>query len=62
MSKIDTFEKMLADGNDNALLRYSLGNEYVQAGNNAKAIEHLATAVELYPLLALAIWGSKKRY
>lgn len=49
MSKVDTFEKMLADGNDNALLRYSLGNEYAQSGQSDKAIEHLARAVELNP-------------
>lgn len=49
MSKIDTFEKMLEDGNDNALLRYSLGNEYAQAGKHDKALEHLARAVELNP-------------
>lgn len=49
MSKIDTFEKMLAGGNDNALLRYSLGNEYVQAGDMDKAIAHLTKAVELNP-------------
>ncbi|MEQ8288099.1 MAG: tetratricopeptide repeat protein [Gammaproteobacteria bacterium] len=49
MSKIDTFEKMLADGNDNALLRYSLGNEYAQADNHVKALDHLTRAVELNP-------------
>ncbi len=49
MSKIDTFEKMLAGGNDNALLRYSLGNEYLQAGNLDTAVTHLHKAVELDP-------------
>ena len=38
---IDNFEKMLANGQDNALLRYSLGNEYLKAENYQQACEHL---------------------
>ncbi|HEX9301941.1 MAG TPA: BTAD domain-containing putative transcriptional regulator [Casimicrobiaceae bacterium] len=41
------FEKMLAAGKDGALLRYSLGNEYLKAGDAARAAEHLARAVAL---------------
>lgn len=41
------FERMLADGRDSALLRYSLGNEYLKAGDAAAASEHLACAVAL---------------
>ena len=41
------FEKMLAAGKDGALLRYSLGNEYLKAGDPARAAEHLARAVAL---------------
>ncbi len=44
---IDNFEKMLAAGQDNALLRYSLGNEYFKQGDAAMAAEHLAMAVQL---------------
>jgi predicted Zn-dependent protease len=41
MSMIDNFEAMLAKGQDNALLRYSLGNEYLKAEQPALAVEHL---------------------
>jgi len=44
-----SFEKMLAAGRDSALLRFSLGNEYLKAGNAARAALHLARAVELDP-------------
>ncbi|UCC15847.1 MAG: tetratricopeptide repeat protein [Gammaproteobacteria bacterium] len=37
---------MLASGQDNALLRFSLGNEYLKAGEWETAAEHLARAVE----------------
>ena len=40
-----TFERMLASGKDGALLRFSLGNEYVKAGDSAQAVEHLRRAV-----------------
>jgi Tfp pilus assembly protein PilF len=43
------FERMLAAGKDGALLRYSLGNEYLKAGDAATAASHLARAVELDP-------------
>lgn len=39
------FEKMLASGKDGALLRFALGNEYLKAGDPARAAEHLARAV-----------------
>ncbi len=38
---------MLAAGKDSALLRYSIGNEYVKAGDAGRALEHLARAVEI---------------
>jgi len=47
MSIIDTFEKMLANGKDNPLLRFSLGNEYLKANDAATAAVHLRVAVEL---------------
>lgn len=45
MSMIDNLEKMLAGGQDNALLRYTLGSEYLKAGDAERAIVHLAEAV-----------------
>ena len=47
MGVIENFEKMLAAGQDNALLRYSLGNEYFKRGDAAMAAEHLAMALQL---------------
>jgi hypothetical protein len=44
MSALDTFEKMLAAGKDSAMLRYSLGNEYLKAGRPADAAVHLEAA------------------
>lgn len=48
-SALASFEQMLAGGKDGALLRYSLGNEYLKAGEAARAVEHLARAVALDP-------------
>lgn len=42
-----SFEKMLASGKDNALLRFSLGNEYLKVDDPASAIAHLRQAVIL---------------
>ncbi len=49
MPTIDNFEAMLAQGRDNALLRYSLGNEYLKQDDAARAAEHLRRAVEHDP-------------
>lgn len=46
---IENFEAMLAAGKDNALLRFSLGNAYLGAGDAAKAVPHLQKAVEHDP-------------
>lgn len=48
-SKIENFELLLSKGQDNALLRYSLGSEYLKEQNFLVAITHLAKAVELNP-------------
>lgn len=45
MSMIENFERMLAQGQDNALLRYSLGNAYLNDGQAQKAAAHLRQAV-----------------
>ncbi len=44
-----SFERMLASGKDGALLRYSLGNEYLKASDVARAALHLREAVALDP-------------
>ena len=47
MSNMETFKTLLNKGNDNALLRYSLGNEYFKAQDFEQAIIHLERAIEL---------------
>ncbi len=42
---IPTLEKLIGTARDGALLRYSLGNEYLKAGDAARAIEQLREAV-----------------
>jgi Tfp pilus assembly protein PilF len=49
MSIIDNLEAMRARGQDSALLRYSLGNEYLKQEQIDQATEHLAEAVRLDP-------------
>jgi len=53
-SPLAQFEKMLAAGRDGALLRYSLGNEYLKAGDAAAAAGHLERAVALDPAYTAA--------
>ena len=47
--RIDAFLKMLARGQDSAMLRFSLGNEYYGQGELIEAIPHLQAAVDLDP-------------
>jgi Tfp pilus assembly protein PilF len=54
MPSIADFEAMLANGRDNALLRFSLGNEYLKHGDAAQAAEHLRRAVEHDPKYSAA--------
>ena len=54
MPSIADFESMLAQGRDNALLRFSLGNEYLKQSDAAKAAEHLRRAVEHDPKYSAA--------
>jgi len=54
MPSIADFESMLAQGRDNALLRFSLGNEYLKEGGAARAAEHLRRAVEHDPKYSAA--------
>ena len=48
-SALETFEKLLAAGKDGALLRFSLGNEHLKAGDAPSAALHLARAVAQDP-------------
>ena len=50
----ERLEQLLASGKDNALLRFSLGNEYLKQGDAAKAAEHLRRAVEHDPKYSAA--------
>jgi len=54
MPSIADFEAMLAAGRDNALLRFSLGNEYLKQGDAVKAAGHLRRAVEHDPKYSAA--------
>lgn len=54
MSVIEQFEAMLANGQDNALLRFSLGSAYFKQGDIDKALVHLAKAIELDPQYSAA--------
>lgn len=54
MSIIDNFERLLARGTDNALLRFGLGNACLQAGRVEDAVVHLARAVAHDPAYSAA--------
>lgn len=45
MSLIENLEKILSTGNDNAMLRFGLGNAYFQQHDCKNAIPHLEMAV-----------------
>jgi Tfp pilus assembly protein PilF len=49
MSIIDNLEAMRSRGQDSAILRYSLGNEYLKQGDLETALSHLAEAVRQDP-------------
>lgn len=49
MSIIGNLEKMLFDGQDNAMLRFGLGNAYFQQNDFYSAVSHLEKAVEHDP-------------
>jgi Tfp pilus assembly protein PilF len=54
MTQLDTFKALLDKGNDNELLRYSLGNEYYKQKDFEQAIIHLEKAIELKPSFSAA--------
>ena len=51
---LESLEKMLAKGVDNALLRFGLGKGYLDVKDNAKAAEHLGKCVEFDPKYSAA--------
>ena len=54
MPLIANLETMLARGQDSALLRYSLGGEYLKLNQPNKAAEHLRQAVAKDPKYSAA--------
>jgi Tfp pilus assembly protein PilF len=54
MGLIENLEGMLARGQDNALLRFSLGGAYLKAGDHDRAVVHLAQAVAHDPQYSAA--------
>lgn len=51
---LESLEKMLAKGVDNALLRFGLGKGYLDAADHTKAVEHLQRCVEFDPKYSAA--------
>jgi len=54
MTAVAKLEALLAKGPETALLRYSLGNEYLKLGDLDRAIAHLAAATRLDPRYSAA--------
>jgi predicted Zn-dependent protease len=54
MPSIESLEKLVGTARDGALLRYSLGNEYLKAGDAARGIEQLREAVARDPRYSAA--------
>jgi Tfp pilus assembly protein PilF len=54
MAIVDNLEAMLARGQDNALVRYGIGAEYLKLNQFDKAAEHLRKAVEKDPKYSAA--------
>jgi Tfp pilus assembly protein PilF len=52
--RIEALEKMLGGPRDSALLRFSLGNEYLKAGDAAKAGDCFRAAVDRDPAYSAA--------
>jgi Tfp pilus assembly protein PilF len=53
-SAILRFEALLGAGKDSALLRFALGNEYLKAGDAARAVTHLRSALAFDPAYSAA--------
>jgi predicted Zn-dependent protease len=46
---VENLERLLQQGQDNPLLRFTLGNEYLKDGESDAAIRHLAAALDQDP-------------
>jgi len=46
MALIERFTALLDQGQDNAMIRFSLGDAYLKAGETENAIKHLRAALE----------------
>lgn len=51
---LENLERLLASGKDGALLRFSMGGEYLKRDDPAAAAAHLRRAVELDPKYSAA--------
>jgi predicted Zn-dependent protease len=49
MAELNIMEAMLGEGEDNALIRFTMGSAFIKHGKYEQAIEQLAKAVELKP-------------
>lgn len=47
MSMIDNLEKMLASGNDSAMLRFGIGSAYFNNKQYQQAVPHLQKCIEM---------------
>lgn len=54
MAILNKLEAMLAGGQDNALLRFSLGSEYLKAQQPAQAVEHFRKCLQHDPKYSAA--------
>ena len=54
MTQLDTFKALLDKGNDNELLRYSLGNAYFKQNDFKQSIIHLKKAISHKPTFSAA--------
>jgi Tfp pilus assembly protein PilF len=54
VNPVERFESLLAAGKDSALLRFGLGSHYFSAGDAARAVEHLRSAVSQDPKYSAA--------
>jgi predicted Zn-dependent protease len=54
MNPVERFEALLAAGKDSALLRFSLGMQYLNGGDAARAVQHLESAVAQDPKYSAA--------
>ena len=54
MNAIERFEALLSSGKDGPLLRFGLGQQYLQAGRPGEAVPHLRAATAQDPLYSAA--------